>query len=201
MYIFKEKSIVYAAEDGCLFKRAFNLRFVLSLFSCLVIYRLGRPGLKSFTGQRFLLRSTRCTAGRGPCSAVTLLYFQQQHNWSCNSYFHANPHPLQKWQQLESDPLPHQPRALLSRAAALATCVLAVQLRNLTTCCSTAPCGSKGDQRSRIRQQHCFPGSAFDRVRLGGEQSSTLLNHPEPENCSRCYQILVASTHQPTECP
>lgn len=34
MYIFKEKkkSIVYAAEDGCLFKRAFNLRFVLSLF-------------------------------------------------------------------------------------------------------------------------------------------------------------------------
>lgn len=46
MYIFKktnkkiQKKIVYAAEDGCLFKRAFNLRFVLSLFSCLVIYRL-----------------------------------------------------------------------------------------------------------------------------------------------------------------
>lgn len=79
-----------------------------------------RPGLKPFVGQIFLVRSARCAAGRGPCSAfATFLYFWQQHNWSYNSYFPVHPHPLQKWQRWESNPLPQNPRAPVGPAAAL----------------------------------------------------------------------------------
>lgn len=124
-----------------------------------------RPGLKPFVGQIFLVRSARCAAGRGPCSAfATFLYFWQQHNWSYNSYFPVHPPPLQKWQRWESNPLPQNPKAPVGPAAALVSRAPAVRLGNLAACHSGGRSGSKGAQCSSVQQENCFPASVFDQA-------------------------------------